>query len=68
MVSDEKIFSICEVVKSTGLTVRTLQRYDNIDILPTSGCTESCRRYYTKKDNFKVGADCILQITWHFAE
>jgi len=51
---DEKIFTVGEIAKSTGLTVRTLQHYDNIGILPTSGRTESGRRYYTKKDLLRL--------------
>ncbi|MDF2948533.1 MAG: transcriptional regulator, MerR family [Sedimentibacter sp.] len=54
MNSDERIFSVGEVARSTGLTVRTLQYYDNIGILPTSGRTESGRRYYTEKDIIKL--------------
>jgi len=42
MNSNEKTFFVGEVAKSTGLTVRTLQHYDNIGILPTSGRTEAC--------------------------
>jgi DNA-binding transcriptional MerR regulator len=51
---DEKRFSVGEVAKATGLTVRTLQHYDNIGLLPTSGRTESGRRYYTKNDILKL--------------
>ena len=47
---DEKTYSVGELAKATGLTVRTLQHYDNIGLLPTSGRTEGGRRYYTKRD------------------
>jgi DNA-binding transcriptional MerR regulator len=51
---DERRFTVGEVAKSTGLTVRTLQHYDNIGILPTSGRTESGRRYYIRNDILKL--------------
>jgi DNA-binding transcriptional MerR regulator len=42
----EKRYSVGEVAVMTGLTVRTLQYYDNIGLLPAVKDTESGRRYY----------------------
>ncbi|ROR27244.1 DNA-binding transcriptional MerR regulator [Mobilisporobacter senegalensis] len=46
----EERYFVGEIAKTTGLTVRTLQHYDNIGLLPVSGRTESGKRYYTKED------------------
>lgn len=51
---NEQQFSIGEVAKSTGLTVRTLQHYDNIGLLPVSGRTEGGRRFYTQNDILRL--------------
>ncbi len=50
----EKKFYIGEIAKSTNLTVRTLQHYDNIGLLPASGREASGRRYYTTNDVLKL--------------
>ena len=47
---DEKQISTGEVAKISGLTIRTLQHYDNIGVLPASGRTEGGRRFYTESD------------------
>ncbi|WP_141430740.1 MerR family DNA-binding transcriptional regulator [Bacillus sp. 03113] len=44
-----KTYLVGELAAATGVTVRTLQHYDNIGLLPTSGRTDGGRRYYTKK-------------------
>lgn len=54
MTNNEKQFSVGEIAALTGLTVRTLQHYDNIWLLPVSGRTEGGRRYYTEKDLLKL--------------
>jgi len=46
----DKKYSVGEVAKMTGLTIRTLQYYDNIGILKVSGRTASGKRYYTDSD------------------
>lgn len=46
----EKQISTGEAAAISGLTVRTLQHYDNIGVLPASGRTEGGRRYYTEAD------------------
>lgn len=51
---EEKTYSAGELAKATGLTVRTLQHYDNIGLLPASGRTEGGRRYYTKRDVLRL--------------
>jgi DNA-binding transcriptional MerR regulator len=50
----EKQYSTGEAAKISGLTIRTLQHYDNIGVLPASGRTEGGRRYYTEKDMVKL--------------
>jgi DNA-binding transcriptional MerR regulator len=54
MLVNEKQFSVGEIAQATGLTVRTLQHYDNIGLLPVAGRTEGGRRYYTEKDLLKL--------------
>ncbi|GMA08497.1 hypothetical protein GCM10025886_16480 [Tetragenococcus halophilus subsp. flandriensis] len=43
-------FSIGEISQLTGVTVRTLQYYDNIQLVPLEKNEENGRRYYTKAD------------------
>ncbi|GAA0348421.1 MerR family transcriptional regulator [Oceanobacillus sp. M60] len=43
-------FSIGEISKLTGVTVRTLQYYDNIQLVPLQKSETSRRRYYTESD------------------
>ena len=50
----EKQISTGEVAKISGLTIRTLQHYDNIGVLPASGRTEGGRRFYTESDMVKL--------------
>lgn len=50
----EKQISTGEVAKISGLTIRTLQHYDNIGVLPASGRTEGGRRFYTESDMIKL--------------
>lgn len=47
---NDKHYLVGTVAATTGLTVRTLQHYDNIGLLPVSGRTESGKRYYTQSD------------------
>ncbi|UVI29205.1 MerR family transcriptional regulator [Paenibacillus spongiae] len=56
----DKIYLIGELAAATGVTVRTLQHYDNIGLLPTSGRTDGGRRYYTKEDIL-----CLEQIIFY---
>ena len=51
---DEKQISTGEVAKISGLTIRTLQHYDNIGVLPASGRTEGGRRFYTESDMIQL--------------
>ncbi len=51
---DEKQISTGEAAKISGLTIRTLQYYDNTGLLPASGRTEGGRRFYTEKDMMKL--------------
>ena len=50
----KKQISTGEVAKISGLTIRTLQHYDNIGVLPASGRTEGGRRFYTEIDMIKL--------------
>lgn len=54
MYEKEQQFTVGEISQATGLTVRTLQHYDNIGLLPVSGRSEGGRRYYTEKDLLKL--------------
>lgn len=51
---NEKQYMVGEIAAATGLTVRTLQHYDNIGLLPVSGRTPSGRRYYTQADMVRL--------------
>lgn len=46
----EKQFSIGEIAKLTGVTIRTLQYYDNIGLVPLEKEKTNGRRYYRKSD------------------
>lgn len=46
--------TIGEVSKNVGVTLRTLQHYDNIGIVPASGRTDGGRRFYTESDIIKL--------------
>lgn len=46
----ERRYTSGELATATGLTLRTIQHYDNIGLLPSSGRTDGGRRYYTKDD------------------
>ena len=50
----KKQISTGEVAKISGLTIRTLQHYDHIGVLPASGRTEGGRRFYTESDMIKL--------------
>ena len=43
-----------QAARISGLTIRTLQHYDNIGLLPASGRTEGGRRYYTDQDMIRL--------------
>lgn len=47
---DEKRYTTGELAEISGLTVRTIQYYDNIGLLSSSGRTENGRRIYTEED------------------
>lgn len=46
----EKRYSSGELASAAGLTIRTIQHYDNIGLLRSAGRTEGGRRYYTQDD------------------
>ena len=45
-----EMISIQELTKETGVTVRTLRYYDQIDLLKPSGKTEGGHRLYSERD------------------
>lgn len=47
---EEKKYTTGEIAKISGLTIRTVQYYGNIGLLPPSGRSENDRRFYTDKD------------------
>ena len=49
-----KQYTVGEIAAATGLTVRTLQHYDNIGLLPVLERTEGGRRLYTNNDLLKL--------------
>lgn len=51
--SKKQLFSVGELAKRAGITVRTLQYYDNIGLLKSS-LTEGGRRIYTRSDIMKL--------------
>lgn len=48
------MISIKEVTKQTGISVRTLRYYDEIDLLPPAGKTEGGHRLYGEKELKKL--------------
>lgn len=46
----EKRYSSGEIASAAGLTIRTIQHYDNIGLLRSAGRSEGGRRYYTQDD------------------
>lgn len=46
----EKRYTSGEIASAAGLTIRAVQHYDNIGLLPSSGRTDGGRRYYTQED------------------
>lgn len=47
---NEKKFTIGEIAKLTGVTIRTLQYYDNIKLVPLERDASSGKRYYSESD------------------
>lgn len=47
---DENIFSIGEIARLTGVTIRTLQYYDNIGLVPLDKTDTQGRRYFRESD------------------
>lgn len=51
---EEKKFPIGEIANLTGVTIRTLQYYDNIGLVPLDKETTNGRRYYSESDLRKL--------------
>ncbi len=52
--SEKEYFSTGEIAELTGVTVRTLQYYDNIELLPARKRNKSGHRLYDKSDLAKL--------------
>ncbi|MCC3863738.1 MerR family transcriptional regulator [Terrisporobacter petrolearius] len=50
----KRYFSIGEIANLTGVTIRTLQYYDNIGLIPLNKELTNGRRYYEEKDITKL--------------
>lgn len=50
----EKRYTSGEIASAAGLTIRTVQHYDNIGLLRSAGRTEGGRRYYTQNDLIRL--------------
>ncbi len=48
------VISIQELTRETGVTVRTLRYYDQIDLLKPSGKTEGGHRLYSENDVIRL--------------
>lgn len=51
---NKKKYTSGEIASAAGLTVRAIQHYDNIGLLPSAGRTEGGRRYYTEDDFIRL--------------
>lgn len=51
---EEIRYSSGEIASAAGLTIRTVQYYDNIGLLRSAGRTEGGRRYYTQDDLIRL--------------
>jgi hypothetical protein len=60
--NNEKSYSVEEVAKDTGLTVRTLQHDDNIGLMPASGRTEGGHRFYTGSDMLRLSQIVFISL------
>lgn len=48
--SEKGIFTIGQLVQTSGVSIRTLRYYDSIDLLKPSDYTEGGHRLYTTED------------------
>ena len=51
---EKKRYTSGQIASASGLTIRTIQHYDNIGLLRSSGRTDSGRRYYTQDDLIRL--------------
>lgn len=58
---DEKTYSTGELAALCGVSVRTVQYYDEKDLLPPSGLSEGGRRIYTEADAAKLRRIMVLK-------
>ena len=57
----EKTYSTGELAALCGVSVRTVQYYDEKDLLPPSGLSEGGRRIYTEADAAKLRRIMVLK-------
>lgn len=60
-IDNPKTYSTGELAKLCGVTVRTVQYYDEKGLLPPSGLTEGGRRVYTDSDAAKLRKVLLLK-------
>ena len=53
-----KTYSTGELAESCGVSVRTVQYYDEKGLLPPAGTSEGGRRIYTEADANKLPRSC----------
>lgn len=58
---EEKTYSTGELAQACGVTVRTVQYYDEKGLLPPSGLTEGGRRIYRESDAAKLRRILLLK-------
>lgn len=51
---EKKRYTSGQIASASGLTIRTIQHYDNIGLLRSSGRTDSGHRYYTQDDLIRL--------------
>lgn len=57
----QNMYSTGEVAKICGITIRTVQYYDNRELVVPSGISEGGRRLYSKEDLAKMKIVCFLR-------
>ena len=57
----QNMYSTGEVAKICGITIRTVQYYDNRELVVPSGISEGGRRLYSNDDLAKMKIVCFLR-------
>ena len=61
IITDEKTYSTGELARACGVTVRTVQYYDEKGLLPPAELTQGGRRVYTEADAAKLRKVLLLK-------